>query len=203
MTAGIKANADGSAAIQVGGSDAITITSGLNTTFAGTVTSASTVAGATGVLYPLVNGTAVSASGTAINYTSIPSWVKRITVMFYGLSTNGGSLPLVQLGSGSIQTSGYLGRTNDISTNTAAYSTGFNLSSDGAAANTYFGAVTLTFSHATYWLINGILSRTDGNNQYRIAGGVILSGGALDQLRITTVNGTDQYDAGTINILYE
>ena len=34
MTAGIKANADGSAAIQVGGSDAITITSGLATTFA-------------------------------------------------------------------------------------------------------------------------------------------------------------------------
>jgi hypothetical protein len=33
MTAGIKANADGSAAIQVGGSDAITITSGLAVTF--------------------------------------------------------------------------------------------------------------------------------------------------------------------------
>jgi len=161
-----------------------------------------TLVATTGTLAPIVSGTAVSASGTAINYGSIPNWVKRITVMFYGVSTNGVSLPLVQIGSGSIQTSGYLGRTNDISTNTAAYSTGFNLSSDGAAANTYFGAVTLTFSHANYWLINGILSRTDGNNQYRIAGGVIL-GGTLDQLRITTVNGTDSYDAGTINIFYE
>ena len=34
MTMGLKANADGSGAIQVGGSDAITITSGLASTFA-------------------------------------------------------------------------------------------------------------------------------------------------------------------------
>lgn len=165
-------------------------------------TNTQTLVATTGTLAPIVSGVAASALGTAIDYTSIPNWVKRITVNLFGVSTNGVSLPIIRIGSGSIQTSGYLGRTSDVSTGTIAYSTGFNLASDGAAANTYYGAVTLTFSHATYWLINGILSRTDGNNQYRIAGGVSLSG-TLDQLRITTVNGTDSYDAGTLNILYE
>ena len=47
----------------------------------------------------LQRGTAVaSTSGTSVDFTSIPSWVKRITVMFNGVSTSGTSNPLVQLG---------------------------------------------------------------------------------------------------------
>ena len=46
-------------------------------------------------------------SGTAIDFTGIPAGVKRITVMFNGVSTNGTSNYLLQLGSGSVQTTGY------------------------------------------------------------------------------------------------
>jgi hypothetical protein len=35
-----------------------------------------------------------------------------------------------------------------------------------------------------------------------IAGHVSLSG-ALDRIRLTTVNGTDTFDAGSVNIIYE
>jgi hypothetical protein len=34
-------------------------------------------------------------------------------------------------------------------------------------------------------------------------GGSVTLSGTLDRVRITTVNGTDTFDAGTINILYE
>ena len=58
----------------------------------------------------LTSGTAqASTSGTAIDFTGIPSWAKRITVMFNGVSTNGTSNPQIQLGSGSPTTSGYTG----------------------------------------------------------------------------------------------
>lgn len=58
---------------------------------------------------PLTQGTSqASTSGTAIDFTGIPSWVKRITVMFSGVSTNGTSVPQIQVGAGSVTTSGYL-----------------------------------------------------------------------------------------------
>ena len=45
-----------------------------------------------GINSAITAGTAVaSTSGTSIDFTGIPSWVKRITVMFNGVSTNGTS----------------------------------------------------------------------------------------------------------------
>ena len=58
----------------------------------------------------LTSGTAVaSTSGTSITFSSIPSWAKRVTVMFNGVSTSGSSNIQVQLGAGSTTTSGYTG----------------------------------------------------------------------------------------------
>ena len=57
----------------------------------------------TGAYGQLVSGTAVaSTSGTSIDFTGIPSWVKRITVMFNGVSTSGTSFKQIQIGSGSV-----------------------------------------------------------------------------------------------------
>jgi hypothetical protein len=36
-----------------------------------------------------------------------------------------------------------------------------------------------------------------------VAGNALALGGVLDRVRLTTVNGTDTFDAGTVNILYE
>ena len=56
----------------------------------------------------ITSGTSqASTSGTSIDFTSIPSWVKRITLMFNGVSTNGTSNYQIQIGSGSVTTSGY------------------------------------------------------------------------------------------------
>jgi hypothetical protein len=206
MTAGIKANADGSAAIQVGGSDAITITSGLDTTFAGTVTSTGVITSPTGVIYPLVRGTAVTASGTSVDFTGIPSTVRRITVMFNGISTNGTSNLLIQLGgsAGPIIT-GYTGASSYVgpsSVSTIVLNTGFVFSNWGAAANVGYGSIAFTNITANQWIASGTVGNTNSASNFVISGSISL-GILLDRVRITTINGTDTFDAGTINIMWE
>jgi hypothetical protein len=162
-----------------------------------------TVPAQTGTLEMLGSGTAVTASGTSVDFTSIPSWVKRITIMLNGLSTNGASVPLVQVGSGSVTTSGYTGASSVLvagvtSTN---YTTGVALGF-GAAASIIQGGVTLLLIGSNTWTAFGVVSRSDIAATATTGSNVTLSG-ALDRVRITTVNGTDTFDAGSINILYE
>ena len=235
----------------------------------GAITGSSTVAGSTGILYPLTSGTAVSTatcsftgvisgtaltasaitgtiaigqlitgtgvtagttiisgSGTAwvvsvsqtvastaitvvgIEFTSIPSWVKRITVMLSGVSTNGVSAVQVQLGtSGGIQATGYNAASaigagaNTFSMSTVT--TGFCEATGTAAAVRYGSAVLSLLDSATgTWSMMYNIGTTDTQRVFLIYGTKALSG-TLDRVRITTVNGTDTFDAGSVNILYE
>jgi len=157
----------------------------------------------------LTSGTAVSASSTSVDFTGIPSWVKRITVMLVGISTNGSSLLRFQLGSGSPTTSGYLGAQISI---TAGQATGGNNSSSGfdiqtygpaaTAAALYSGSIVFTLTTGNTWTGSGIVGQQANATAGVVAGYIALSG-TLDRVRITTVNGTDTFDAGSINILYE
>jgi hypothetical protein len=161
--------------------------------------------GITTSLYPLVSGTAVaSTSGTSIDFTGIPSWVKRITVMLNGVSTSGASNPLIQIGAGSVTTSGYTGAatntTNATAVAVANYTTGIGLLF-GSASNVMYGEVRFTLLTGNNWIASGTVGLSAQGSVYT-AGGVTLSG-TLDRVRITTVNGTDTFDAGSINILYE
>jgi hypothetical protein len=154
-----------------------------------------------------VAGTAVaSTSGTSIDFTSIPSWVKRITIVFQGVSTNGTSIPQIQIGSGSFVTTGYLGvgfiALHTFAPALANNSTGFLTAGDSAAAYTRHGFVVLTNLTGNTWTITGILGQSDAA-RIQMCGGSLALGGTLDRVRITTVNGTDTFDAGSINILYE
>ena len=162
-----------------------------------------TLVNVTGTLAPVVSGTAVaSTSGTSIDFTGIPSWVKRITVMFSGVSTNGSSNVLIQLGSGSVTTSGYLGASTNSAIGSANFTAGFgaNLFNSGTAI--VFGAITISLVNGNTWVASGALGRSDAAATGSTSGAIALSG-TLDRVRITTVNGTDTFDAGSINILYE
>jgi hypothetical protein len=151
---------------------------------------------------PLTLSTAVaSTSGTSIDFTSIPSWVKRITVMFDGVSTNGSSNGLIQIGSGSFVTSGYLGGSNSSGTE-ALFTAGFGIRNMDAAAAVTHGSIQLLNVSGNNWVVSGFTSRSNSGASGGTAGSVALSG-TLDRVRITTVNGTDTFDAGSINILYE
>jgi hypothetical protein len=158
-------------------------------------------------IYPLVSGTSqASTSGTSIDFTGIPSWVKRITVMFNGVSTNGTSNKQIQLGdSGGFETTGYLGAsvqlTDAASVNAATTTTGFGIRSP-LAADTINGAVVITNLTSNTWVAQGALTDSSRGAGYLVGGAKALSD-VLTQVRITTVNGTDAFDAGSINILYE
>jgi hypothetical protein len=162
-------------------------------------------AGTTEFADKIVSGTAVaSTSGTSIDFTGIPAWVKRVTVMFAGVSTSGTSPIQIQIGSGSIVTTGYssiLGNVVGAAAGATTYTSGFICANNISAATTSKGSVIIANIASNSWVCQGILySRADTAGMS--TGDVTLSG-TLDRVRITTVNGTDVFDAGTINILYE
>lgn len=167
-----------------------------------------TLVNVTGTLAPIVSGTAVTASSTSVDFTGIPSWVKRITVMFNGVSTNGTSNIQIQIGSGTFTTSGYLGVgtnvPNGASPSTNALTSGFPVSTSVGATNIYHGtaSINLLNTSTNTWAYSSTLCRTDTATVNIGASSIALSG-TLDRVRVTTVNGTDTFDAGTINILYE
>lgn len=171
----------------------------------GTFSGAVQASGVTTNLYPLVSGTVVaSTSGTSIDFTSIPSWVKRVTVMFSGMSTSGTSLKQIQIGtSGGVQTTSYVNAAVYTGPSTAgtSYTSGFVIKND-TAADLLSGTIFLTLldSSTGSWSASGSLSA--GAYVLLTAGSKTLSG-TLDRVRITTVNGTDTFDAGSINILWE
>lgn len=147
-----------------------------------------------------------STSGTSIDFTGIPSWVKRITVMLSGVSTSGTSNPQIQLGAGSVTTSGYLGTGSNFASGVATsnYTTGFGIwaSANWVAANLVSGGLVITNITGNTWVAFGSWGLSNSNGVGTTAGNIALSG-TLDRVRITTVNGTDTFDAGTVNILYE
>jgi len=150
----------------------------------------------------LTSGTAVnSTSGASIDFTGIPSWVKRITVMFNNVSTNGTSLVQIQLGSSSgITNSGYAGFTQSSGAGQSS-STGFVLDTSGSASYVRYGSVVLTNITANTWAIMGTVGPL--TTFVAAIGGAVATPNPVNTVRITTVNGTDTFDAGSINILYE
>jgi hypothetical protein len=151
----------------------------------------------------LTLGTSQTASGTSVDFTGIPSWVKRVTVMLNGVSTNGTSSCVIQIGSGSFSSSGYSSAAANDST--ASISTVGFILEDGAGgiSSERYGSIQISNISGNSWVSTAIIYGKNSSNPVNmIAGGVTISG-ILDRVRVTTVNGTDTFDSGTINISYE
>ena len=162
-----------------------------------------TLPAATGTISLLARATSVTASGTSIDFTGIPSWAKRITVMFSGVSTNGSSLPLIQLGdSGGIEITGYI----STGTRTDDFGSGASTSTAGIVISSVSSANVLALN-ATFCLISGnswVCNHSGASSSQSISGGGTKTlSDTLDRVRITTVNGTDTFDAGSINVMWE
>jgi hypothetical protein len=154
---------------------------------------------------PFTRATAVAASGSSVSFTSIPSWAKRITVMFNGISSNGTNVHKIRLGTSSgDETSGYTGVTANIGDTGAFYSllsNGFDIIQTGAATIVYYGQMTLSNLSGNIWTCNSIVGRTD-NNFFGLCAGAKTLGGTLDRITLTT-SSAQVFDNGTINITYE
>jgi len=154
---------------------------------------------------PFTQATSVaSTSGTSIDFTGIPSWVKRITVMFNGVSTSGTSAILIQGGnSGGIVSSGY--NSSSVHMSFGSGSAGGSSTSgfifwSNSSTYTHSGIITLTNLSGSAWVSSHLAKST---TNLIVWGGGDGSISTLDRVRITTVGGTDTFDAGSINILYE
>jgi hypothetical protein len=159
-----------------------------------------------GMTETLVSSTAVTASGTAVNFTDIPAGVKRITVMFSGVSTSGTSQWLIQLGdAGGIETTDYISEAGffGASSGSTSQTTGFGIRST-SSTHVMQGSATFCVLSGNLWVAQGLFagSGAAAGFTYSTSGSKTLSD-TLTQVRITTVNGTDTFDAGTINIMYE
>jgi hypothetical protein len=157
-----------------------------------------------GVILGITSGTAVaSTSGTSIDFTSIPSWVKRITVMFNAVSTNGSSNLMVQVGSSSISTSGYVSSGWTTNTSNANSTAGLLVTGTNTAAFSVSGIAQICLLSSNTWSFSASTS-SQATSAISIGAGLSPAlAGTLDRVRLTTVNGTDTFDAGSINILYE
>ena len=160
----------------------------------------------------LVQGTVQNANGTSVDFTGIPSWAKKITVMFNGVSTSGtGTSPIqIQFGTlsgveSSTYFSTFFNQQSNNSNLASSTTSGFVIGTSAyyAAVTSLQGLATFSTLSGNTWVANGAFGReTLANTFFSIAGSKTLSG-VLDRIRITTVNGTDTFDAGQINILVE
>lgn len=148
-----------------------------------------------------------STSGTSVDFTSIPAGVRRITMMLDGVSTNGTSDIVFQIGdSGGIENSGYLGAMTSLGAGvvTANFTASHGVTTPGAGSNVHHGTITLTLLNSSTfsWAITSSVSRSDGALVSIGASTKSLSA-ELTQVRLTTAGGVNTFDAGSINCVYE
>ena len=161
-----------------------------------------------GVSTNIVSGTAVaSTSGTSISFTGIPSWAKRVSVLLSGVSLSASAQLLIQVGSGSTTTSGYVGyyflQQNNGTPAVTSATDGFRVPTNNAAS-TVHGKLSIDLITNTTYVASGTFVGLTGSSvaTFLGTGGTIALGGALDRVVITSTS-TDTFDAGSINILYE
>jgi len=156
---------------------------------------------------PLTLATAqATTSGTSIDFTGIPSWVKRITVMFQEVSTSSTSRKQVQFGTSTgFVTTGYSGGLGTTATSTVSatnITTGIALGASNLGADAISGIMTIALCNTNSWVAS-FVGGSPSANFINYSGGSITLSGALDRIRLTTANGTDTFDAGSVNIMYE
>ncbi len=148
--------------------------------------------------------TPTSLSGATVDFTGIPTGVKRFHVCFDAMSLAGSANPAIQLGdAGGIETTGYNSTFGTLvpTVSTGSSTTDFRFSSN-AAANLLYGMVTFVLmnSSTNLWAMSGQVGSPTNGDTYIISGTKALSA-VLDRVRILA--GVSTFDGGTANIIYE
>ena len=156
----------------------------------------------------MVLGTAVNATGTSVDFTGIPSWAKKITIMFNGVSTNGTSGMTVRVGNGTIQTTGYSSSSSSFVNGASPsvsplFSNGFVIYDDNVSDLTTLTMEIYLFNGNKYISVHSGMANGSTRIASKNGSGSVTLSGPLDRLRITNNDGTSVFDAGQINIMYE
>jgi hypothetical protein len=149
-------------------------------------------------------------SGTLCSWLAVPAGVSRVTITLSGVSTNGTSPVILQLGdTGGWVTTGYTGgvtRTVGAALNGANYTNASGIYLDDASAATYVrhGQISLIRNGlaSNVWVASFVLGDSGfGGAEY--GGASITVPSELTQIRLSTVGGVDTFDAGSASVLYE
>lgn len=141
-------------------------------------------------------------SGTTADYTSIPSWATRITIILNGVNiAAAGDEIAVRVGtSGGFITTGYTAGVTWVGS-ADSYSTGLPITGNRTTGGEVFGAMTLHKTNDNVWVATS-LSKHPGASTPNLAAGAIDLGGTLDRVRVYgTLGGT--FTAGAVQIVYE
>ena len=155
----------------------------------------------------LVTSTLVSASSTSVDLiTTIPSWAKRVTVMFDGVSTTSTGVPMLRLGTASgVESTGYSSGVTNLSTSSLttqlSVTSGFELVATGAATNVLSGQYVFSNITGNVWVVTGQVH--NGATSQQVISGRKTLAAALTRVQLTTTGGTDTFDAGSVNVMYE
>jgi len=189
-------------AVTINGSASADFATALPLTEGGT--GATSAAAASATIAPIQLQTAVATtSGTAFNFTGIPATVKRINVLFNEVSTNGSSPVIIRLGdAGGVETSGYISNSWTANTNNIASTAGFHLGGSGGGTWERSGIATISTISSNRWIFTYLGSAGSAGGA-EVAGGSKSTSATLDRLQITTINGSDAFDAGSVNISWE
>jgi len=184
------------------------VLTGTGVTAGTTITALGTGTGGTGTYTVNTSQTTASTTITVVgqSFLNIPSWAKRITLAFNGVSTNGTNFFLVQIGTGGVPTtSGYSAQTTGIASSSGATSSstaGFPIYQN-AATYAWSGVVTIYNVSGNIWVASGLLGNATTTPLSSMTSGTVTLAGALNIITLTTVGGTDNFDAGSLNIQYE
>lgn len=141
-------------------------------------------------------------------FTDIPAGVRKIHIIFSGVSTSGTSNVMIQIGvSGTPETSGYLGSASTITTATPAtgnFTSGFGVTATTIVGMLLHGFATLTLmnSSTNTWACTSLMGHSNAAT-LSMGAGVKSLAGVLDCVVVTTAGGSDTFDAGAMNISYE
>ena len=153
----------------------------------------------------LTSGTALnSTSGTVLDFTGIPATAKRIKILFNGVGTSGTSNLQIQVGNGAMVTTGYASQAWAGTTGGGVVTTGIAITTTTASGNHWNGVIELCLLGSNTWVAAGKMVYNNATSVgVSSAGNTPGLSSALDRIRITTVNGTDTFNAGAVNILYD
>lgn len=147
-------------------------------------------------------------SGTTLDFTGIPSWVKRVNVIFTGLKYSASCDPMIQLGYGATtyQASGYLGMVGDYASGSNSYTTGIGMvnTSSYTTSNAIHGRVELFLINpaSNIWVAN-VGCGLSGSGQGGAGAFSVTLSGTLTAIRVTSVAGTATFTTGSVNVFYE
>ena len=172
--------------------------------------------GTYGLTYPnsatnggYINGSTSQAttSGTAITFSSIPSWAKRVTVLFNGVSTNSSAYYQIQIGTGSsVQTTGYSGL-NFGASSSSSYATNnptssFYVANKYNSSDVFSGAVVLYNIGSNNYVLSGSLGTIASQIRGTNSNGSVSLSGSLNILTVSDSSGAS-FTAGSINVFWE